>query len=288
MTRFAGRDFLFWAQITTEIKNDSCKLDDHLKFRPPVFHKSKVIGKPKMNPTSNINMVIALYEEEENNLKKLISDSIEEEEFLSAKYHTTALRIVRKKLFKLNCLNEAGYQEKYHSEMKLSNLYKMLASDKNQEYKDWLIKDIELAKEKLNQLNQNKVIKESSESSNLTRETIADLLSNKIRSFSLIVDNKTNLRFQFKKKGKVLKITIPGIKKIVPDYIEYDHYALQFTKHGFIYSMNRMILTLNIESNHQYFADSLMKILSQLCIEIFGVSVRRFESFLIIDEKNGR
>ena len=236
-----------------------------------------------MTPTFTINTVIALYEEEESNLKKLISNSLEEEEFLIAKYHTTALHIIRQKLFKLNCLHDSGYQQKHHSKMRLSNMTKMLSSDKYADFKDSLINHIEEETLKLNQLNLIGSIKENLGDADLTKRYIIDLLKNHIQGLTIVIDQKNELKLKFFIKGKRLKITIPEIKKVLPEFLENNYYAVEFTKLGFQFSQNKLILSLNIDNDVDSFASTIMQTLSIICIDIFDVAINKFDSFLIIE-----
>ena len=238
----------------------------------------------KMDSNIKMNLVIGFYEEEESNLLRLISESIEEEEFNSAKYHTRALNLVRTKLYELKCLYEENFREKYYLQMRLAGAQKALESEQRPEFKSLVLRRIELMTEKLQHFNRGRQFKDSNVSSSLLCETLLALLSNQIGSFSLVVDKKTNLKFQFKKKGKICKTIIPNVKSVLPDYLKDIDYASQFSKQDFLYSRNRIILTLTIGTNKEQFAHSLITTISQLCFEVFGAANNGLESFIVIDE----
>ena len=241
-----------------------------------------------MTPILDINLVITLYEEEERNLLKLIADSIEEQEFLISEYHTKALHIIKQKLYQLNCLNDSNYKEKHRLQMYLANMSKMLSSNKYDVYKGSLIHDIESAKTKLYEISQTKSIKERTSDADLMQNYIRDLLKNKISKLSLLIDQKDNLRLDFKKKGRTVQILIPDIKKVLPDYLEDIDCAAQFRKLGFYYSKNKLVLTLHIVNKDEYIDISIMKIVSQVCIDIFGVTTKKHDSVLIVEGKASR
>lgn len=172
--------------------------------------------------------------------------------------------------------------------MHLSNMSKMLSSNKYALYKDTLVHEIEFAKVKLYELSQTKSIKESSIDADLTQNYIRDLLENKIKRLSLIINQKDNLRLEFKKKGKAFQILIPEIKKVFPDCLEDLDYASQFTRLGFRYSKNKLTLTLHIKNKAEFVDSTIMEIVSQICIDVFGAATVKYDSFLIVEDKASR
>ena len=238
-----------------------------------------------MIPTFTIDDAIAFYEEEENSLKKMISDSLEEDDFLIAKYHTTALRMLQQKLFHLNCLKDSAYQEKHRSKMRLLNMEKMLSSDKFLEFRSSTLKHIEEEKIKLHELNLINTIKENKEGEDLIKLNLIDLFNNQIKGLTIVIDDNKGLKLKLKKEGGKLQMSIPEVKKVLPEFIQSDYYSAKFTKLGFEYSKNKLIFSSPIEENFDNYANTIMMLLSVLCIDIFDVAVKKLNSFLVVKEK---
>jgi hypothetical protein len=102
---------------------------------------------------NNLQTLIQILEEEKSNLLKLIDDSVKDQEYLFAHFHSEALGQVNRQLQALKNIDDVLYDEKNNKLEAIERLKKLLVTEKSDRIIEFLNKQIEVNNEDLQRLN---------------------------------------------------------------------------------------------------------------------------------------
>ena len=232
-----------------------------------------------------LKLLISLYEEEKIQLQKLIDDCLVETEYLMAHYHLIALYQLNSKLRNLNNLDDKFYDEKNFKRNRISGLEKRIEGE-NSDYKnEYHLKELQRAKEELEKLNQIPKQEPLPCNTTLLDDTFKKLIEKEIKNLKLILEKNDNLFLTFSYSKKVLKVTLPYVKKHKKKEILYDTHINAFKKLGFELTGNETKLTLRITGDKEKILDKLKILLLKIFFETFHFKYFENKSYIQFTEK---
>jgi hypothetical protein len=152
---------------------------------------------------SDLELLLAYYEEEKQSLEKMIANSLKEHDYLIAHYHFNALGIADDHLRVLNGFKRPHYDE----ERQIEIMQYLLFNLKDEILRSCWMDEIESRKKKLNLLG-NEKIKPAIDDQQID-DALFDLYEGRIKAFQLHISEEEHNYFNFEMiKNNFLQISI--------------------------------------------------------------------------------
>ncbi len=232
--------------------------------------------------------LISLYEEEKVRLQKLINECLIETEYLMAHYHSEALYQLNSRLQTLKNLDGKLFDEKDFRQRRIDGLLKHIETESSDHMREYFVKDLQRAMEELEKLNQTPNQSTLPENNTLLDETLKKLVDKKVKNLKLILKKEDNLFLGFSYSKKVLKVTLPYVKKHTKKLILHDDNINSFKNLGFNLTENETKLNLTLTGDKENILNRLKLILSKIIFEIFYFKEFENESYIKFTEKASR
>ncbi|MES2777818.1 MAG: hypothetical protein V4722_26800 [Bacteroidota bacterium] len=229
---------------------------------------------------NQLNLLIALYEEEKDRLQELIRECISESEYLFAYYHSEALYQLSGKLQTLHNIEDKLYDEKEFRKRIINAFERRAETDGSNNMRECYDKVVELTKEELRLLNLIPKVETFPGVETLLDESLAKLLDKKIKDLKLILKKADNFFIGFSYSKKMLKVSLPYVKHHTIKRLLYEDHINSFKKLGFDLSVNETKLSLTLTGSKEDILSKLKIILAKIVFEIFHYKEFENESYI--------
>jgi hypothetical protein len=232
-----------------------------------------------------LNILIDYYEAEKDRLLHLIDSRVKEEEYQLAYFHQRALYQLNGRLQTLRNINDKFHDEKSFISDRISNLEKRMGTESSDVMNDYYLKELERAEEELEKLIRRSDKADTTDDKLILDKALSDLVDRKIKSFTLVLKRKDNLLLEFKYYRKVLKVTLPFVKRHLKNYMLYEGRVNKLQRFGFGFQNNDSKLVLKLNGDKEKVINNLKVILSKIIFEVFYFKEFENESYIEINGK---
>lgn len=232
----------------------------------------------------SLQTIIALLEEEKNNLLQFIQSAIREEEYLSAHAHSMALAQLNRKLLIFKNLEDINHDEKKDLEREIIFREKDLNTEIPDPMRAYFLGELQKLKQQLAELN--RISKEPSEvgTSTVFDEVLIKLIRGKIKKFTVILNSRAGLNLEFSTSKNNLKLAFPDIKRQLKNYLLYGSQIELLTRLGFSLTNHDDKLVLQLPMKDMSSIDTLKTILARIVFEVFHFKEFSGQSFIKINK----
>jgi len=232
-----------------------------------------------------LDTLIDFYEAEKSRLLQLIDSCVKEEEYQLAHFHQRALYQLNGKLQTLKNINDKFHDEKSFISRRISNLEKRIGGESSAAMIEYYLKEIESAKKELEKLIYQSNKTDSTEDKLILNKALSDLIDKKVKSIKLILKRTDNLLLEFKYRNKILKVTLPFVKRHLKSYTLYEGKINKLKRYGFELQYNDSKLVLQLGGDKEKLMNKLTIILSKIIFEVFYFKEFENESYIEINGK---
>ncbi|MGG9964477.1 hypothetical protein [Ferruginibacter sp. SUN106] len=204
----------------------------------------------------NLDIAIALYEEEklalENKIKNCLED-FEEPDYYLAHYHQEALYQIRNTLRILYSFKGDVFLEKQFSLSKILRLEKELKKSDLIIPKELLEEYLEKEKKYIEKIELAPKVIEPDIKETILDIALADLIDNKIKKFRLVFNKSANVSLFFSRSNKSIRIAFSDIRNHLKNNI-FDESQIQYLENqGFAYiNKNKLEASIKIHDDQTY------------------------------------
>jgi len=225
-------------------------------------------------------LLISLYEEEENQLKKSIEYYLEEKEYLLADYQLQVLNQVDGKLRTLHSLHDKLYDEKTKCKRIIDGLHKFAETQSSSAVKNLLENQILIETEKLEKFNQIPLQENYAGNDKMLEDALRQLMDKKIKNLRLILIKSDNFILKFSYSKNSLQVVLPNIKQHSKNHLLNDNNITYFKNIGFDLIQNETKLVAKISGDSIAIMNRVSIIISKIVFDIFYFKVFENESYI--------
>jgi hypothetical protein len=218
---------------------------------------------------NDLQTLIQILEEEKSNLLKLIDESVKDQEYLFAHFHSEALRQVNSQLQTLKNLDDVLYDEKNSKLETIERLKKLLETGKSDRIGEYLNEQIRVYYEDLQKLNEITPAPRQESTQHILNNYFNLLFEHKIRVFRLVLNKSENLALEIKRIKGTIRVTLPYVNRLIKEYILFEERINKLMGLGFKLSGKRDKLILTLTGDKNELKEKLRTILLIIVFEVF-------------------
>lgn len=228
-----------------------------------------------MHDLDRLKTLIGLYQKEARDLKKFISTSIKEWNYLIAHHYSQRLRQVNRELQILRTILDPNYGDKQILIRQINHYKKNRSLPGQKDLRELYGRWIRDAEEKLEGLN-NLAIPESPFSKTLV-EMLEKLMRKEVRKVVLILNREQDIGIIIT-SGRKLMLRIPKIKTLKSKYAIRDYQIDLLQRMGFQWDTKETMLYLGVEPSKS--TKPVMEYLSRIVFKVFTFEEMKGKSYI--------
>lgn len=221
-------------------------------------------------------------EKEQASLKRLIEDSVQNQEFLMAHFHAEALENINRQLQTLRNLEDKNFDNKRSIESSIRICERQLELDHSDTFKRHLQSQILRLKQELDQLNERSKV--GAIDSDILTKYLESFVRNKLKGIKVILRRSSSFIFLIKRHRSGVRIMIPNLKALRKNYIINDENIRHFYALGFVIDDRESRLTLILSRDKNDLLTALKKIMVKIVFEIFYFRNFAGDTFIEVQE----
>ncbi|OOG19764.1 hypothetical protein BWD42_07645 [Sphingobacterium sp. CZ-UAM] len=227
-----------------------------------------------MHDSSCLKILIKQHRKEARVLRKFISESINEWDYLIAHHHAQRLGQINRELQILETVLDPRYVEKQMLSRQVSYYKKLLALRGPEKLKQLYLRWINEGKNKLEELNTTPPAEQPF--SAILSDLLEKLIRGEVRQVTLILNKKQELGIVMTCRRRLI-LRIHKIKTLQKKHVIWDHQLYQLQQMGFQWDSRFTSLSLSMKTEP---ANRVMELISRLVFKVFHFEEMKGQSYI--------
>ncbi|MFZ6002278.1 MAG: hypothetical protein ACOYW3_17325 [Bacteroidota bacterium] len=207
-------------------------------------------------------------EKEKANLQRLIDEAVNEQEYLSAHFHSEALEQVNQRLFTLRNLDDERYDQLHSLELVIENMKMRMEKEPNDRSKSILSELIAQKEKELTELKQQPKKQKTSDTNHL-RDNLDQFAKGKVRGLKITLSKADDVVVEIRNTKNGTRLTMPKIKKLESEYLLTEEGLSKLAGLGFLLNEKGDRATIILTESKSALTEKVMRLISIIVFEVF-------------------